>query len=446
MKSLESRLQLGLAISLSALLVAVWWLLSATTGRIAEDLLASRLEHDAESLLAALVVGSDGTPRIAGDGMGAIYQRPYSGHYFVISTGSAPLIRSRSLWDRKLASTPVAVGHARRWQTVGPDGQLLLAWSGGYRKINRDLTITVAEDITPLVRHLSRLRWLFAALGAGGLALLLALQRWVLHFSFRPLRGVAAEVDRLVAGELSQLSESVPGEVQPVVREVNRLLVLLEQRLQRSRNAAGNLAHALKGPLSLLRQLATRPELKAHALLAAEIAEYVDRISRQVDTELKRARIAGGGPVGQRFRPDRDLPDLVEVLKRIYADKALAYELDAGGATVFAVDRDDMLELLGNLLDNATKWGKTRVRCTLTQSPRPMVVVEDDGPGCEPEQLTDLTRRGTRVDEGTAGHGLGLAIVHEIAGLYGADVRLDRSPQLGGLRAAVSFPGVEASG
>ncbi|GAB4348246.1 MAG: two-component system sensor histidine kinase CarS [Gammaproteobacteria bacterium] len=440
MKSLERRLQGGVLLSLVILMVLGWWGVSTLTRDIVTGLVTTRLEHDAESLLGALRTDTQGTPSLDDRNVGVIYHRPYSGHYFQIFTsGMTEPIRSRSLWDADLATPQLSPGEKETREVDGPDGQRLLLWSGGYRKSGAELTISVAEDLTPLLDLLSRLRWYFAAATLAALALFAGLQHWVIHTAFHPLRRVSVDIDELASGARSQLDESVPGEVRPLVVEVNRLLRLLDQRLQRSRNATGNLAHALKTPLTLLRRLAGSHELDACPHIQDQFEEQVVRLEKLIEVELKRARIAGEGTTGQRFRPGRDIPDLILVLEKAHSDKALAFETRIDGEGEWNLDRNDLLELLGTLLDNACKWAGRRVRCTAMATPNPRIVVEDDGPGCSPEQMEQLLRRGTRLDESTPGHGLGLAIAAELASAYGGKLQMSRSEELGGLAVSVEF-------
>ena len=441
MKSLEHRLQTGLLISLALLMALGWWGVSSATRNIATDLVLSRLEHDAESLLSALQPQAEGTLQLQAEQTSAIYDKPYSGHYFTIQFDRAGIeIRSRSLWDTRLSLPQLAQGQSAQNEISGPDGQHLLVWSGGYRKANRGVTISVAEDLSTLNVSLEKLRWFFAAATVGVLLLLGFLQRGVISTTFRPLHRISGGIDSLARGDKSQLDENVPTEVQPLVKEVNRLLQLMDQRLQRSRKATGNLAHALKTPLTILRQLSHHPDFEQLPQCRDQLSQQLDRLQELIELELKRARIAGRGSVGQRFIADRDVADLIAVLEKAYAEKPLRFELQIEATDTLLADRDDMLELLGNLLDNACKWAQGKVRCSLVHSANFVLAVEDDGPGCTPEEMVQLKQRGKRSDENVPGHGLGLAIAADIAQTYGAEIRLDRSDSLGGLRVRVIFP------
>lgn len=429
--SLERRLLAGIAVALLATFAVLFWFGSTTIRDVTVSYLLTRLEHDRDAVLARLQLTGD-TLQLPPDGIANIYQQPLSGHYFQVRSDHQTL-RSRSLWDETLPVTTLAPGEQRVMRLPGPDDQPLLVLAGGYRKQGHDLTLLVAEDISALetrVRHYQQT--LIGSFGAL-LLVLLVLLGWWLRRGFRALDRVKADMRRVVHGEARQLDEEVPAEVRPLVHELNRLLGLLEQRLARSRNALGNLAHALKTPLSLLTLELQHPPLDA-AQSRAALAQAT-RIRELVDRELRRARIAGGGSPGQRFDARTEIPALLEILRRVHQQRGLDIAHGTLPDEALAVDREDMLELLGNLLDNACKWATGKVRLTLACAPGEIRwAVEDDGQGVTRDDLERLTARGTRLDESREGHGLGLAIARDIAELYDGELLFDRSPELGGLR------------
>lgn len=277
----------------------------------------------------------------------------------------------------------------------------------------------------------------FAILAMVGLVTLLLVQGMVVRQAFRCIKPLREEVKSLATGDEKSLSEDVPDEIFPLVREINHLLQLLSRRNLRSRNALGNLAHALKGPMNLLTHYFDKSTASENRIDSTLAGQQVERVRLLIDRELKRARIAGSGTTSQRFDPQLDLMDLVTVLKQIYRDKQLSVEaVTARGQPPFG-DREDILELLGNLLDNACKWAKSRVRCTISGKEHLRIVVEDDGEGLADEDVTRLTARGSRLDENREGQGLGLAIVSDVVSLYDGELIFDRSPELRGLRVSV---------
>ncbi len=441
MRTLEGRLQLGLSLSLLLLVGGVWWLGHAALHRTAEAFVLSRLQHDADALIAAFHINRAGEPSIGQWRLAPVYNQPYSGHYFALETTESRRQRSRSLWDQELQVRRLAVGETASWRAAGPDGQQLLVFGGGFSKDSWNFSLVVAEDTTPLKAELRGFEWLFAAIAAGGLVSMILLQRLVVHRTFRQLEPVYRDIRRLEQGETGSLTEAVPGEILPLVHNLNRLLELFAQRLERSRNAAGNLAHALKGPLNLIMQRLEEGSRTVDPELRETLGGQLERIRRLIDRELKRARFAGTGTPGRQFDPSEEFPVLVRLLERMYPDKSLDIEMRTSVSGPLVADREDMLELLGNLLDNACKWADSRVLCSVAQRDRETgLTVEDDGPGCSDTELEAIAGRGVRLDESVDGHGLGLSIVRDIVALYGGGVSYGRSDSLGGFRAAVTLP------
>jgi len=441
LNSVQQRLQLGLAFSVVLLMLLLWWLVAGAIEKFGEEFVQSRLEHDADSLLSALQVNESGVVQLTPGRMTSIYKQPFSGHYFMVLSEDK-ILYSRSLWDESLAVSRLPKGVKRQWNAQGPAGQILRVWAGGFQKQGHRFTLAVAEDLTPLSESLVRFNWYFAGLSLLTLLVLLGVQHYIVRRSFRPLEQILHEVKNLQQGAVGELSEDVPAEVRPLVREVNHLMRLLGERLQRSRNALGNLAHALKGPLSLLSQLGQQENVRALPDLSASLKQQTDSIRQLMDRELKRARLMGQGAPGVRFAPQEEMPVLMDVLQRMFAardgqETSLDIHWQAPDV-VFIFDRDDMLELIGNLLDNACKWAKHQVYCELQGDEHHLqLVVEDDGPGCSDEEIKRLITRGVRIDEAAPGHGLGLAIVRDVVEIYGGKLTLERSSTLGGLRVSV---------
>lgn len=436
MSSLKLRLALGLSVSLLLLLGLQFWVVSGAIRATAEDYVASRLRHDTEDLLAALRFAPAGPELAAVD---TIYHRPYSGHYYAVRTDGGTLT-SRSLWDAQLPAPETPVGEARRLRRDGPQDQPLLMRVAAFRKAGERVRIAVAEDLSPLQADLRDFQWRYGLVSVAVAAALLLVQWALVVLGLRPLGRLRREIGALERGERAVLSEDVPAEVRPLVRELNRLLGVLGERLERSRNALGNLAHALKTPLTRLFQVAEEPAVAGDDRLRRAILEPAGEIRGRIDRELKRARLAGGSP-GQRFDPGRDLPGLIRVLERIYAERGLRIAYEGPPAGHPFGDREDLLELAGNLLDNACKWATSQVRVAAAVEGGLVLTVEDDGPGVAPERRAELSRRGTRLDEGAEGHGLGLAIAGDIVAAYGGELRLDQSTALEGLAVTVSLPG-----
>ncbi len=439
MKSVQRQLATGMFATLAVVFVVLGIGLGIATRTVVEAYMETRLDHDAENLLSALHLGQGGAVRLRAQRANPIFLRVYSGHYFRI-TGETFVLRSRSLWQDDLDVPRLAPGESVTLRDTGPNDGPLLVRVLGYRKAGQGITVAVAEDMAPIAGRIVRWQIGFGVATVGALLGLLAVQAWLLRRSFAPLNRVHDEVRDLESGDRRSLSESVPSEALALVRAINRLLGLLDERLQRSRKAAGNMAHALKAPLSVLAQLKEDPGLRSHPELSENLGRQVAVIRARVERELKRSRLMGGVAPGTRFDPAQDLRDLVGTLKIIYRDRNLSITTDVPETPGYSADREDMLELLGSLLDNACKWSRGRVHVRVTEDRGLHLTVEDDGPGVEEGDLERLQRRGERLDESTVGHGLGLAIAQDIIRFYGGEVAFDRAPELGGLRVRATLP------
>ena len=434
MKSLQQRLHISLTLALLLLFALLWLVGQKSMDDLTQEFVVSRLEHDIETLLAAIEIESE-TIHIKHEQIAPIYKQPFSGHYFSIQVDNTLVVYSRSLWDQALKSVVLSPGE-RRLQTIdGPENQTLLLISMGFSKKERNVSISLAEDLTAIHAQKNRFKKRFALFAISGLIILLILQSIILRWSFKRLETIQREIKQLSEGTAFKLSDDVPAEVLPLVKEINHLITLLEQRLERSRNALGNLAHALKTPLNLLFQY-----FDQHPEKAPEARQQLERIQSLMDRELKRARLAGKGNVSQSFDANKEVPELISVVKQIYLDRNIAINARIDESLTFNSDREDMLELLGNLLDNACKWAQSEVMISISNPAKDYIniTIEDDGQGVTREQLESLTQRGRRLDESVEGHGLGLSIVNDIVKLYGGSIRFSQA-DLGGLQIKIEF-------
>jgi signal transduction histidine kinase len=243
----------------------------------------------------------------------------------------------------------------------------------------------------------------------------------------------------LQQGQRAQLDAQVPQELQPLVQQINHLLHHTEDNLTRSRNALGNLGHALKTPLAILFSLANRQELNSHQELRDNLRNQLTHMQERISRELGRARLAGEALPGAYFVCATELPDLVGTLAQIHG-RNLIITWSAADNLRLPWDRQDMLELLGNLLDNACKWAQQKVALNITQDNNHFILtIDDDGPGIAPELRTQVLNRGARVDEQIQGHGLGLGIVRDIVEHCKGELGLRESP-FGGLQVVIRLP------
>lgn len=368
------------------------------------------------------------------------FLRPYSGRYYQILADHTIALRSPSLVNESLTVTPTPRGKRQVSHVAGPKEQALLVSATGYELEGRWITIAIAGDLKPIRAEFDRLMTRYTQVSVIMFALLVVLQIVIVRTALAPLRRVQADVKRLETGEIGQLGERVPAEVRPLVREVNRLLALLARRLQRSRESLGNLAHALKAPLTVLTHMAEDDHVRRHPVLGRQMAEQLGILRARIDTELRRARVAGGRASGAALELPAEIESLAATLRKLYRDRKLDITTRVNPEAKFNGDREDLLELCGNLLDNACKWARSRVVVSVRDGRGMVLAVEDDGPGCSPEGLTRIAQRGVRLDEATEGHGLGLSIADSIASSYGAEMRFGRSQELGGFEVVVTFP------
>ena len=436
--SLRSRLRRVVLVLLGGF-VAQWFIADRMIVHVGESEMQTRLQHDADSLAAALSWGPQGALQVDSRVAGVVYGRPYSGHYFVLHDGGQR-IHSASFGAAPPFEPPRVNAEAVS-RADGPQGQPLLVLARPVEAGHgQQLTLAVAEDLSDLHRQLLQFRLLF--FGASLLVLMgaLALQSREISHALRPLESIRGALLQMHAGGRAVDIAGAPAEIQPLVDEINRLMAFVEQRLQQSRTAIGNLSHALKTPLAGLFRLLDDPRLAAHPDLQQPLQQQAEAVRTRVERELKRARLAGDQRSGTRFEPQAELPALVELLRRIHGGKALAIEWHAP-AGLLPFEREDLLELIGTLADNACKWAAHRAVIDIRHDAHGLtIVVADDGPGCPDEMLAVLGSRGQRADESMPGHGLGLAIARDIVEAAGGGLHFARSVTLGGLEVTAHLP------
>ena len=435
MKSIQRRLSLGLVTVLlvTGLLLAQagLWLFD----RSLRGYLQQGLEDEAQTLMSAIYRGPQGL-QLDERRLSAGFQRPYSGQYFRIDFADQ-VWRSRSLWDREL--TEAIEPGLQQALADGPQGQQWLVLRSDYQRFGQDIRIHVARDYTPVLDSFQRLQRISLLLAGVALGVILLLQRLIVRRALRPLEQARQQLVQLQQGQRSQLEAQVPQELQPLVAQINHLLSHTEATLTRSRNALGNLGHALKTPLAVLVSLAERDELKLLPELRAALQAQLQQIEQRIARELGRARLAGEVLPGAHFRCERELPELLATLEMVHGSH-LQLSWQAPSGLRLPWDREDLLELLGNLLDNACKWADSQVSLSIEDRPGAYLIqVDDDGPGIEPERLEAVLNRGSRLDEEVAGHGLGLAIVRDIVDAWGGRLMLAQSA-LGGLQVRIELP------
>ena len=381
--------------------------------------------------------------------------RAYSGKYWQIAE-PAPgrlhaLQRSRSLWDSELKGPDGGVtalqatpGKPVYYDAVGPVGEPLRAVAMLARLRGRAAPVIfmAAEDRSPLDEDARR----FAVETAGGLLFLgvgLVLVVFVqVRVGLQPLFALRREVAAVRTGQADRLVHDYPSELEPLARELNALVAHDQEVVERQRTHVGNLAHALKTPLSVM-----LAEAEQHpGPLADVVTRQADAMREQVDHHLRRAR-AAARTQGSRERTEVApvLEELTLTLERIFQDRTVEIDWRAPDELCFQGERQDLMEMIGNILENACKYGGGRIRAVAEarEAGRLELVVEDNGTGLPDDRHAEVLKRGARLDESAPGSGLGLSIVDELARAYGGSVSLAASAW-GGLRVTLELPRAEA--
>jgi len=417
-----------------------------------------RLSGVLNTTLDALVVASARAPDVAQTPQ-IMDQRTldiFSGKYWTIAVpdgegGLRPVARSRSLWDsdlyipaglfERLEASPGAV---ITYNDIGPNDEPVRVAATLKEIASRgDRVVYLAaidrSNIDIDTAQFARLTW--TALGLLGIGLIAAVLFQV-RIGLRPLYDLQTEIADVRKGKAARIQRPYPREIQPLAEQVNRLLEHNHEVVERQRTHVGNLAHALKTPLSVLLAEVNGRE----GALPDLVRRQTDVMKNQVDHHLRRARAAARAQSsGERTSVPEVLDELAVMIERVLQDKNLEIDWRAPEDLFFRGERQDLQEILGNLIENAGKWSRRRVRALASPEGggRLVVVVEDDGPGVPEARRAEILQRGARADEAMPGSGLGLAIVDELTRAYGGRLTLADS-ELGGLKAVLELPAAEA--
>ncbi|MEQ9144381.1 MAG: ATP-binding protein [Parvibaculaceae bacterium] len=459
--SLAFRLTAAAGLWLAIVLIAGGIGLASLFRQSVEASFDENLDVILESLIATVEVGDDGQLSLSRPLSDPRFQRVYSGWYWQVRVagdgkseaegGKQVSLRSRSLFDQAL-HTPSRSYYGKEpprdelmtGRTLGPENQPLRVVERQVRVPGLDAPISfaVAGDMSKLEEEVGNFTGLLAgALIVMGLGILVALLIQV-RYGLRPLERVRRGLHDIRTGEATRLTGDFPSEIEPLALELNSLLDYANDVLERARTHVGNLAHALKTPLSVLANESRRKDDP----LAKTVAHQTGLMRQQIEHHLARARTAANARVLGASTPVEPVLDaLTRTLSRIYQERNLDVSSDVEAGLAFKGEAQDLEEMVGNLLDNACKWAKTTVAVSATRAdgkmPMLRIRVEDDGPGLPEEKRALVLERGTRLDEAVPGSGLGLNIVGETAELYGGTLSLLESEQ-GGLRAELLLPRV----
>jgi signal transduction histidine kinase len=393
-----------------------------------------------EELMAAVESGPDGSFSLYRQPTDPRFHRLNSGWYWQILAGDRVLAKSGSLGENLLDVSGLNFEENHNMQEIlGPNGQTLRAQvvHMSHERIPEAITILatapeiqIRDDVQDFLWHIM-ISFLLLALG---LSIAVVVQVTV---ALRPLKAIKTAISDVHAGKFDRLPRDFPADVQPVVDELNSLIDHNETLLKRARTQLADLAHAVKTPLTVIRNEARELESKQGQL----ILDQAHVMSGNIDHYLSRARISGQkGALGSRTSIKAVTEDLRFAVERMFKGRDISVELCSKGDCRFSGEVQDLEEMLGNLVENACKWARrtVEIRCSL-DGDRLTLTVEDDGPGIAREDFENVLQRGHKLDETIPGHGQGLGIVKDIAELYGGSIRLGKSP-LGGLKAELELP------
>jgi len=431
--SLRWRLWLAgaLGVAISALIAG--GLLGALFERSGQRALDARLDDDFATLAGLLEARGDGGWQLRREPADERWARVFSGWYWRIGDGAGAL-RSRSLWDDELDAGAIGSGPAAWVDVDGPRAQQLRVRLQQLRLpgVAQPIPVYVAADRGDVIAETREFRQIAMLAFAAAAAALLALLAWQVEWGLRPLRRMRGILQRVRNGDDVRFgAERWPAEAAPLAEQIDDLLDEHARRVARARHAAEDLAHALKTPLAVLSAEAQRP--------GEHIADVVSTQVQRMRGEVER-RLAGGFAVDTRQRTP--VAPVADALCRLFTQTAgerVTLACDVAQNIMFAGAREDLEEMLGNLVDNAVKWSRAQVRIHAWRDGATIhVAVDDDGSGMQPDAIAQALQRGVRLDARMPGHGLGLAIVDGVAAGYGGRLVLDNRP--GGFRARLELP------
>ncbi len=447
-RSLRLRLLLVSTASVIAALILANFVLVELFERHVERRVGAELETYLRQLSGFIHFDSQGGITTQGALADPRLVEPLSGLYWQIQDNdTGATLRSRSLWDYVIPLPPLKPGSevVRGYHRPGPGDTVLivkerLVTFESLQDLHR-LRLVFAIDnksVTQAGREFaSDLFWPFVALAAF-LCLAAAVQIW---FGLRPLEAVRGAVNAVRTREKNRLPTTFPDEIMPLVAEMNVLLDMQEKIIEQSHHRASDLAHALKTPLTVILSDAKKLRSTGQAEIADELEFLIGQMRRYIERELSRARLAHR-TAHQVVSCDAvsSITSVVRALKRTPRGALLQWSLEMPDECPVSMDSGDLSEVLGNILDNAVKWAQARVSVCISRDDNNIVItIMDDGPGAPPEKMSDLGRRGFRMDEKKPGSGMGLAIADDILAVYAGHMSIVNGP-MGGLLVNIRLP------
>jgi two-component system, OmpR family, sensor histidine kinase PhoQ len=450
--SLAARAALTTALVLAAFLGAIGWTLSQSYDYGERNKLSDRLHDYVLTYIAGTDPRRDGTPLLPDTPPDPMFSRPGSGLYAIVTGENGFHWESSSALGRNFDFLPkLPPGEGKFVGPVDTELGRLYYYSFGVALDvpNHDpvlLTFTVAQteeelEGTAAIYRRSLVGWL-ATLGV----ILIVLQVGLLYWSLTPLRKVASDLNRVEHGKTDHLDSQYPLELMGLTNRINAFIDSEREQRTRYRNTLADLAHSLKTPLAVIRsQLESGNDVPVGARLP--VLDQVRKMDELVAYQLARAATTGSQTFATAVPIAAHAEDLVQSLEKVYAAKNVLCEFDIQDNAAFYGEQGDLLELMGNLLENAFKWARHHVLLVVKMQPpigrqRPglLLSVEDDGPGIDDNKIEKVLQRGVRGDERVQGHGIGLSIVQDIVRAYNGELTVDRSEEFGGARFSVVLP------
>jgi len=392
-----------------------------------ESSLRDKLTSQIYALVSAAEV-SDDVLMMPSVELDALLGLPSSGVYAFITNSAGKVLWQSS---SSLGATPptplfIAAGEKKFLKVnVGKKTyyQLALGVNWATEKNTLPLTFNIASDLDSFDRQIDHYRttlWIWLVAMA---MLLLISQAIILRWGLSPLRKVGVELNLIESGEQESIEHHYPVEIEQLTKNINQLLAQERNQKTRYRNALGDLAHSLKTPLAVLQS-----GINTSNNIDDNLQEQITRMNGIVEYQLQRAATAGSFGIGKSINCKSVVHRIIDSLKKVYRDKPVEIKIDIDDTLAFKGDEGDLMELLGNLLDNAFKWTTHKIEIIAAEHDKKLTIrIIDDGPGIKPEQVSDLLQRGARADQAIPGHGIGLSIVRNILDAYQGILLIDKS-------------------
>lgn len=444
--SIHQRLLLAASLVLTAFLGLTGLALDKAFRSAAEEALQARLYSSVYALLAAAEEGKEGVltmPPVLTDPR---FNRPDSGLYArVDGQQTGYRWQSGSGLGRGLDfARQVTPGASKIERVQLPGGEAVLSLSFGvvwedFNGRELEYILAVAEDLKPQLEQIAAFRNSLLLWLGGAAVLLLLAQGLVLRWGLTPLRQVAEALTEIESGRSEQLQGHYPRELSPLTSNINSLIRHARARQQRYRDSLGDLAHSLKTPLAILQAMADQSE-PVERDKQRQLSEQVRHMNQIIGHQLQRAAASGRTSLTHNIPVRPVVERLANTLNKVYAAKGVVWQIDIADKVGFQGDEGDLMELLGNLMENACKYGHGQVRVDGEIGDGICLRVADDGPGIPPAQAEDVLQRGHRADQQQPGQGIGLAVVVDILKAYGGSLKIDRSVELGGAMMSIRLP------